>query len=160
MTRTSNDWSALVFAELDGKEPPGTVGRLIAEATGKAVAAVGADVDGLLKLAEALASPATVRKAISDYRTASLAAQADKAAAVKAKADAEADLARQRREHDLALSRERKDQEAAMTAGRAELEAAKVQANNLLAKAKADAEVAARLKDKAARKLAAFESVT
>jgi hypothetical protein len=39
MHRTTTDWSALCLAELRGQEPHGTVGRLLAEATGRKVTA-------------------------------------------------------------------------------------------------------------------------
>jgi len=45
-TRAQGDWGALVLAELNGHEVPGTVARLTAEATGK----VAADVDDVALL--------------------------------------------------------------------------------------------------------------
>ena len=56
MSRTVNDWGSLVLSELDGHEAPGTVARLIAEATGKVTADVDDVVSVLLRLAEKLAS--------------------------------------------------------------------------------------------------------
>jgi hypothetical protein len=58
MSRTLNDWGSLVLAELDHREEPGTVARLIAEAPGKAVTVAEDDVvAALLKLADKLGGP-------------------------------------------------------------------------------------------------------
>jgi septal ring factor EnvC (AmiA/AmiB activator) len=160
MTKTVNDWGSLVLAELDGREEPGTTARLIGEATGKAVAvADDVVVSALLRLAEKLSAPAAVQKAIKDLTAASERGRAEQAALAKAKADTEASLSKAEAAHKATIERELADHKKALATAQAELEAAKKQAADLLAKAGADAEVAARLKDKAARKLAAFESV-
>jgi hypothetical protein len=71
MSRTVNDWGSLCLAELDGLEGAGTVGRLLAEATGKGAGAVGGDVvTALLALADKLSSPATVKQQIKDLSAA------------------------------------------------------------------------------------------
>jgi hypothetical protein len=159
MSRTVNDWGSLVLAELDGLESPGTVARLISEATGKvAVAADRVVVLALLQLAEKLGAPATVQKQIKDLSTAAAAAKTEQAVLAKLRSDTESDLAKAHAEHESRLEREIADHKKALAAAQAELETVKTQAANLLKQAKVDAESAAKLKAKFERKLAAFES--
>jgi hypothetical protein len=157
--RTQNDWGSLCLAELDGHEEPGTVGRLLAQATGKAPADAG-DVaaSALLKLAQALGTAGGVQAQIKVLASASEKARAEQAALTKLRTDTEADLADAHAQHRAAIERELADHRKTLAAGQAELESVKTQAANLLAKAKADSEIAARLKDRAAKKLAAFEA--
>jgi len=159
MSRTVNDWGSLVLSELDGHEQPGTVARLLAAATGKvAVAADDVAASALLKLAEKLSAPATVQKQIKDLALAGDAARTEQARLAKLRKDYNDELESAHAEHTATIERELKDHEAAMTAARAELAAAKKETADLLARARADAEVAARLKDRAAKKLAAFDA--
>jgi hypothetical protein len=68
--RTQNDWGALCLAELEGRESPGTVARLITEETGHKAEA-GADVlQTLVQLGQLLSSPAAVQKRIGDLASA------------------------------------------------------------------------------------------
>jgi hypothetical protein len=159
-TRTQGDWGALVLAELDGHEAPGSTARLIAEATGK-VAADADDVAAstLLKLAQALGTSGGVQAQIKSLASASEKARAEQAALVKLRQDTETDLAKAHADHQARIERELADHRKTLAAGQAELESVKTQAANLLARAKSDSEITARLRDKAARKLAAFESV-
>jgi hypothetical protein len=159
MTRTVNDFGSLCLAEIDGREPPGTVARILAQATGK----VAADVDdvavsALLRLAEKLSVPATVQKQIRDLVAASEKARTEQAALAKLRSDTEADLVRAHTDHQARLDRELKDHAKALADGRAELETVKTQAANLLKQAKLDAESAAKLKAKLERKLSALEA--
>jgi hypothetical protein len=159
MSRTVTDWGSLYLAELDGREEPGTVGRLLAQATGKAPAdADDVATSALLKLAEKLGAPAKVQQQIKDLTTAASAARDEQAKAVKATADAAAEIAKARKEHESRLTKELAAHEQNLADGHAELETAKKQAANLLAAAKADAEAAAKLKVTWQRKMAAFES--
>jgi hypothetical protein len=159
MSRTVTDWGSLCLAELDGREEPGTVGRLLAQATGKAPAdADDVATSALLKLAEKLGAPAKVQQQIKDLTTAASAARDEQAKAVKATADAAAEIAKARKEHESRLTKELAAHEQNLADGHAELETAKKQAANLLAAAKADAEAAAKLKVTWQRKMAAFES--
>jgi hypothetical protein len=160
MTRTVNDFGSLCLAEIDGHEPPGTVARIIAEATGRAVT-VADDVAvlALLRLAEKLSAPAGVKQQIKDFSSAAAAARAEQATLAKLRQDTEDDLAKAHADHRAKIERELADHAKALAAAQAEFEAVQKQSQNLLAKAKADSEIAARLRDKAARKLAAFESV-
>lgn len=158
-TRTQGDWGALVLAELDGHEAPGTVGRLIAEATGKAVAvADDVVVSALLKLAEKLSAPAGVRQQLKDLSSAAAAAKSEQAALAKLKLDTEAGLAKAHADHRATLDAELKDHKKALAAAQAELEVAQKQAANLLAQAKADSATASALKAKLERKLSALEA--
>jgi hypothetical protein len=159
MSRTVTDWGSLYLAELDGREEPGTVGRLLAQATGKAPAdADDVATSALLKLAEKLGAPAKVQQQIKDLTTAASAARDEQAKAVKATADAAAEIAKAHKEHESRLTKELAAHEQNLADGHAELETAKKQAANLLAAAKADAEAAAKLKVTWQRKMAAFES--
>jgi hypothetical protein len=159
MSRPVTDWGSLCFAELDGHEEPGTVGRLLAQATGKApVDADDVTTSALLKLAEKLGAPAKVQQQIKDLATAASAARDEQAKAVKATADAAAEIAKARKEHELRLTKELAGHEQELAAGKAEVETAKKQVANLLAQAKADSEEAAKLKSKLERKLSALES--
>jgi hypothetical protein len=159
MSRTVTDWGSLYLAELDGREEPGTVGRLLAQATGKAPAdADDVATSALLKLAEKLGAPAKVQQQIKGLTTAASAARDEQAKAVKATADAAAEIAKARKEHESRLTKELAAHEQNLADGHAELETAKKQAANLLAAAKADAEAAAKLKVTWQRKMAAFES--
>jgi colicin import membrane protein len=133
--------------------------KLVAEATGKAVAVADDLVVGaLLRLAEKLSAPATVQKQIKDLTAVSEKARAESAALAKLRKDTAADLADARAQHAARIERELKDHEQAMTAARVELAAVEKQAADLLAKAKSDAAAAAKAKATAERKLAAFEA--
>jgi hypothetical protein len=159
MSRTVNDWGSLVLSELDGHEAPGTVGRLIAETTGKvAVDADDVATSALLKLAEKLSAPAGVRQQIKDLSSAASAAKAEQANLAKLRQDTESDLADAHAEHRARIERELADHKKAVAAAQAELETVKTQAANLLKQAKADAETAAKLKAKLERKLSALEA--
>jgi hypothetical protein len=157
--RTLNDWGSLVLAEIDHREEPGTVARLIAEATGRAVTvADDVAVVVLLRLAEKLGAPAGVKQQIKDLSSAASAAKAEQAALAKLRSDTESDLLAAHADHQARLDRELADHKKALATAQTELEATKTQAANLLKQAKADSEIAARLKNRAAAKLAAFEA--
>jgi hypothetical protein len=157
--RTINDWGSLVLAELDGHESPGTVARLIAEATGKAVTvADDVAVAALLRLAEKLGAPATVQKQIKDLTAASEKAKTEQAVLAKLRVDTEIDLANAHADHQARLDRELKDHAKALADGRAEVDAMRKEAAKVLAQAKIDAEAAAKLKAKLERKLSALEA--
>jgi hypothetical protein len=159
MSRTVNDWGSLVLSELDGHEAPGTVARLIAEATGKVAAdADDVAVSAVLKLAEKLSAPATVQKQIKDLSSAAAAAKSEQATLAKLRQDTESDLADAHAAHRATIERELADHKKAVAAALSELETVKTQAANFLAQAKRDADAAGKLKAKFERKLAAFES--
>jgi uncharacterized membrane-anchored protein YhcB (DUF1043 family) len=84
--------------------------------------------------------------------------QSRMATLAKLRQDTETDLADAHAQHQARIERELADHRKTLAAGQAELETVKTQAANLLAKAKADSEIAVRLKDRAAKKLAAFEA--
>jgi hypothetical protein len=139
--RITTDWGALCRAEVEGREAPGTVGRLLAEATGHTPAAendVGVTVNALLRLAESLRVPNDVKRQITELNSA---AQASKAAAQAVKdeqnklAKAQNDLAAERAKHEAAIARELKDHQSALAAGHAELASVKEQASDIKAKA-------------------------
>jgi hypothetical protein len=109
-------------------------------------------------LAEKLSAPATVQKQIKDLSSAAAAAKSEQAVLQKLRADTETDLAKAHADHHARLDRELKDHAKALADAKAELETVQKQSQNLLAQAKRDAETAARLKDRAAKKLAAFEA--
>jgi hypothetical protein len=158
-TRTQGDWGALVLAELDGHESPGTVARLIAEATGKAVTLAEDDVvAALLRLADKLGAPAKVAQQLKDLTAAAAVAKTEQANAVKAKSDAAADIAKARKDHELRLTRELAAHEQALADGRAEVDAMRKEAAKVLAQAKVDADAAAKLKARLERKLSALEA--
>jgi len=147
MTRTVQDWGSLVLSEIDGREVPGTNARLIAEATGKAVAVTDdAVVSALLRLAEKLGAPASVQKQIKDLAAASESARAEQAKLEKLRSDTASVLADAEAAHRAIIERELADHKKAMATAQIELESAKKQAADLLAKAKADSETAAKLK--------------
>jgi hypothetical protein len=157
MIRTVQDWGSLVLSELDGREEPGTTARLIAEATGK----VAADADGvaasaLLKLAEKLSAPPSVKQQIKDLSSAAAAAKSEQA--TKLRQDTKTDLAKAHADHQARLDRELKDHAKELADGRAETDAMRKEAQKILAQAKVDAEAAAKLKAKLERKLSALEA--
>jgi hypothetical protein len=159
MSRTVNDWGSMVLAELDGHEAPGTVARLIAEATGKAVTLAEDDVvSALLKLAEKLGAPAKVAQQLKDLTAATEKAKAEQAALAKLRKNTEDDLADAHAQHRATIERELADHKKALAAAQAELEVAQKQAANLLAQTKADSATASALKAKLERKLSALEA--
>jgi hypothetical protein len=154
--RTITDLQALAIAELSGAERPGTV---VAELTGSPIPVDADDaVSVLLKLAEKLGSPAGVKQQIKDLSSAAAAAKSEQVALAKLRSDTETDLANAHAQHRARIERELADHRKTLAAAQTELESVQKQAANLLAKARADSEVAARLKDRAAKKLAAFEA--
>jgi hypothetical protein len=155
--RTITDLQALALAELSGAERRGTV---VAELTGSPIPADADDVavSALLKLAEKLSAPATVQKAIKELSSAASAAKIEQAAPAKLRQDTESDLAKAHADHRARIERELADHRKTLAAGQAELEAVQTQAANLLAKAKADADAAGKLKAKLERKLSALEA--
>jgi hypothetical protein len=155
--RTLQDLQALAMRELSGDEKRGTV---VAELTGAAIRDTADDVVSvLLKLATALGSPAGIQTQLKALASALSVSKSEQAALAKLKLDTESDLADAHAQHRATIERELADHKKAVAAAQAELETVKTQPANLLKQAKADSEMAARLKDKAAKKLAAFESV-
>jgi hypothetical protein len=158
--RIGTDWGALCRAELEGREVPGSVGRLLAEALGhkpEPEADIGDTAKQLAKLAELLKSPADLKKQIAELDRAAQAsrAAADAVKAEQAKLDkAKEDLAAERAKHEAAIAHEVKEHQAALAAGHSELESVKKVAADLKAKAEADLTVAAELKAKFEKKLA------
>jgi hypothetical protein len=79
MTRTVNDWGSLCIAELDKREPAGTVAKLIAEARGEKPA--GSDELGglgaVLKIAELLNSDKAIKARLAELNKATEAARAE-----------------------------------------------------------------------------------
>jgi hypothetical protein len=99
-----------------------------------------------------------VAQQLKELTAASAAAKSEQAALAKLRKDTESDLADAHAAHRATIERELADHKKAVAAAQTELETVKTQAANLLAQAKRDAEIAARLKDRAAKKLAAFEA--
>ena len=159
--RTVTDWGSLCLAEVKGDELPGTVGRVLAEATGRAALSdAGGETKGLLRLLELLHSPTNLKKHISDLdRSATAAAAAaESARAEQAKlAQAKEHLAAERAKHEAAIDHEVRNHQAAMQAAQAELASVKKQASDLKAKAESDAAAAAKAKSEAARRLRLME---
>jgi chromosome segregation ATPase len=163
--RLPADYGHVVIAEIQGREPRGTVERMIEAASGLKRAAetdIAGGAGALLKLAESLKAPDLVRKQINELATAAANSQAQ-AQAVK---DGQAKLERAKE----ALENLRRDHEAEMTKRTAEVEAAcnkreqeakeiHAKATAALKAAEADAADAAKLKAKLQRKLELIESV-
>jgi hypothetical protein len=161
MTRSANDWGALVLAELRGDEQPGTVATLVAEATGHPPATdVGGETKGLLRILELLHSPTDLKKRIADLdRSATAATAAERSAkAEQAKlAKAKQDLAAEREKHQVAIAHEVRDHQSAMARASAELSAVQRRAAELKSKAEFDAATAAKDKAEVQRRLRAME---
>jgi uncharacterized protein involved in exopolysaccharide biosynthesis len=155
MTRSANDWGALVVSELRGAEQPGTTARLIAEATGKPLADaghIGTEAEALSSLAEVIKNPkllADIRRESDAHKAERKALAAEKAEVAKAKRELEEARAKEAAERD----HEVRNHQAAIAAAQAELASVKKQAAEFQAKAERDAQKAAELKTELARRM-------
>jgi hypothetical protein len=151
--RSGADWAALVKNEIDGKEPAGTVARLLAEITGHDPHHTEDLAAAVLALTEAARDPkrilADLDKSLKAHRAEREAALAEQVKAARAKADMEAELVR----HKARLDQERVAHERHMLDGQNEVAELRKQAAALLAKAEADAGKAATMKAELDRKL-------
>jgi hypothetical protein len=160
MTRSNADWAALCRSEIDGHEAPGTVGRLLAEVTGKPVASdaedIGTAARALSNLAEVVKNP----KLLTDIHRETEAHKAAREAALaeqKKLSKAKQDLAAERARHEAALDREIKEHKAVLAAANAELDRVRAQAATLKAQSEANAAKAKADAAEQARRLRALE---
>jgi hypothetical protein len=163
--RSTQDWAALLRAEQSGKEPRGTVARMISEATGYSIptgAADGGDVTALVKLVDAVTAGglpfkqrlAELKKATEEARAAVVEAGRERAAVASLRADVEAERVAQA----TVIAKELKDHQAAMEAAHAELTAVEARAAELKAKSEQDAAEVAKQKARLAEKLRLIEA--
>jgi hypothetical protein len=159
--RVPADYGHVVIAEIQGREPRGTVERMIAAATGLKPAAddISVSAGALLKLADALQSPNLIRKQINELASA---AAASKAAAESVKTEqqkldrARQDLDAERAAQAAVIARELKDHQTAMVAANAELASVKKLAADLKSKAEGDAAAAAKIRAEVEKRYRAF----
>jgi chromosome segregation ATPase len=162
--RVPADYGHVVIAEIQGREPRGTVERMIEVASGlkrTADADVGATAAALLKLAESLKSPDLIRKQISKLSKAAADSKAEAQAAVdeqKKLLAANGALNVLRANHEREMQAKQAETDAACHKREQEAAAIEKAAKELMAKVQADAADVAKQKARLTEKLRLIEA--